>query len=306
MTDTNKIVLQLIQENKSLKEICGILNISEKQLYIRIKQLINYGYQLVPTYCYNADIYYKLEKGIYVTKPNELNIKMTNSDKKFRCIFISDLHNGNISSNLDLAKIVYEYASKNDIRNIFICGDFLEGIHSSDKKSIVDIYTQLETFIKKYPYDKNINNYGIFGNHDYHSMHYDGLDISKRIGIARYDIVPIGYGSGLIKIKNDNFLIKHELSMTKNPKFLEDPKVIILGHGHMMKTKVYEKLYIGAPSLSYVSPDKTKQIIPGFIDMTFHLEKGKFEFVEVHHMIITPKVYEASVSRCRIKHIYKN
>ena len=231
---------------------------------------------------------------------------MTNSDKKFRCIIISDLHNGNIDSKLDLAKIVYEYASKNDIKNIFISGDLLEGTHSSDKKDIIDIYTQLETFIKKYPYDKNINNYCVFGNHDYHSMHYDGLDISKRIESSRYDIVPIGYGGGLIKIKNDNFLIKHELSMIKNPRFLEDSKVIVLGHGHKMKTKVYEKLYIGAPSLSYVSPDKTKQIIPGFIDMTFHLEKGKFEFVEVHHMIITPKIYEASVSRCRIKHIYKN
>ena len=304
MTDTNKIIIDLINQNKSMKEISNTLNISEKQLYIRIKQIINYGYQLIPSYNYNSDIYYKLEKGVYVPKNNSISIKMPSSNKEFRSIIVSDPHIGNVDSSMDLFKIVYEYAAKNGINIIFNCGDLLEGVHSSDKRNIQDIYGQIETLIKKHPYDKNINNFCLLGNHDYHSLHYDGLDISKRINSARYDIIPIGYGESLVNIKEDSFLLKHQLSVVDTPNLGIDPKLIILGHGHKMKTKVYERFYIGAPSLSYVSPDKTKEILPGFIDMTLHLEKGRFEFVEAHHMIITPKVYEASVSRCRIKKFF--
>ena len=58
---------------------------------------------------------------------------------------------------------------------------------------------------------------------------------------------------------------------------------------------------LGIPGMRW---NKKKEILPGFIDMTLHIEKGRFEFVEAHHMVITPKVYEASVSRCRLKTMY--
>ena len=63
MTDINKRIIELIKQNKSMKEICFLLGMSEKQLYIRIKQIIKYGYQLIPSYSYNSDIYYKIETG---------------------------------------------------------------------------------------------------------------------------------------------------------------------------------------------------------------------------------------------------
>lgn len=199
---------------------------------------------------------------------------------------------------------VYEYATKNGINIIFNCGDIIEGTYSSDKKNILNIHFQIEDYLRKHPYDKNINNFVLLGNHDYHSLHHDGLDISKKIINSRYDIVPIGYGEGLINIKEDNFLLKHELSIVETPRLQVNPKIILLGHGHLMRTKVYENFCIGVPPLSYVSPNKKKDLLPGFVDMTFHFEKEKIEFLEAHHMIITPKIYEASVSRCRMKKIY--
>jgi len=306
MTDINKRVLELLKENRSIKYISNALNMSEKQLYVRLKQIIKCGYQLVPSYCYNSDIYYKIEKGVYKPKENQVSIKLSSSNKEFRFIVISDLHIGNIDSNIDLVKIVYEHAAKNGINIIFNCGDSIEGVHTSDKRNIDDIYKQLEFLLKKYPYDRNINNFTLLGNHDYHSLHYDGLDISKTIQNARYDIIPIGYGESLVKIKEDSLLLKHELSVIETPELIRNPRLTILGHGHLMKTKVYEDFFIGAPSLSYVSPNKKKYILPGFIDMTLHLEKGRFEFVEAHHMVITPKVYEVSVSRCRLKKMYNH
>lgn len=306
MTEVNLKVLELIKENKSLKEIAKVLNISEKQLYMRIKQIINQGYQLSVDYCYNSDIYYKIEKGIYTPKTNEITIKTSKTTKEFRCLVISDTHIGNIDSDINLIKIVYEYAAKNGINIIFNCGDLIEGTYSVDKRNIDDIYSQIETYLRKHPYDKNIKNFTLLGNHDYHSLHYDGLDICKKIKNSRYDIVPIGYGESLVKIKLDSMLLKHELSIVETPGLGVNPKLTLLGHGHLMRTKVYENFCIGVPTLSYVSTNKKKEILPGFIDMTINLENGKFEFLEVHHMIITPKIYEASVSRCRLKKLYDN
>ena len=71
----------------------------------------------------------------------------------------------------------------------------------------MNLYSQIEYFIKKYPYDKSINNFMIFGNHDYHSLHFDGFDISKTIKNSRYDIIPIGFGQGNVNVKNDNIIL---------------------------------------------------------------------------------------------------
>ena len=110
MTDINKSIIEMLNENRNIKDIAHKLNISEKQLYVRLKQIINYGYQLVPSYCYNSDIYYKIEKGVYTPRENEISIKIPSSNKEFRCLVISDLHIGNIASDIELVKIVYEYA----------------------------------------------------------------------------------------------------------------------------------------------------------------------------------------------------
>lgn len=306
MSEINKIIIEMLQQNKSMKEICILLKLSQKQFYVRLKQIINYGYQFIPSYSYNSDIYYKLEKGFYVPEENSVKIKIPSSSKEFRCLVTSDLHIGNKDADINLSKYVYEYASKNEINNILIVGDLIEGVHSTDIKSIKDINSQIETFIKKYPYDKNINNYVILGNHDYHSLHHDGLDISKRIIDSRYDIIPIGYGKGIVKLKDDSLLLQHELSLIDNPNIGSECKLVLVGHGHMMKTKAYENFYICVPTLSYDYPDKNIKVMPGFLDMKISFQKNMFEFVEAKHLIFTPEICQVSETRCRIKKLYKD
>lgn len=301
MTELNLKILELINENKNLKEIASILNMSEKQLFIRIKQILNYGYNLVPSYSYNSDIYYKLKKDLDENNKNSISIKIPKSEKEFRCIALSDIHIGNKESDIDLLKRVYEYAAKNNINIIFNCGDLLEGVHTTDRRNIDNIHEQIDYLLKKYPYDKNINNFVVFGNHDYHSLHYDGLDLSKKISNSRYDIVPIGFGQGIVYIKEDKFMLSHELSVADMPNIGDDAKVVLVGHGHMMKTKIYDRLLLCLPSLSYVSPDKTKEVIPGFVDLNINFYKDRFEFIQAKHMVINPKIVMASESRCRMK-----
>lgn len=302
MTDTNIKIIDLIKENKTLREMCKILSISEKQLYVRLKQIINYGYQIDTKYYYGGDIKYEFlsQKNL---EENKVKIYMSTSNKTFRSIVISDMHIGNIKSDINLLCKVYEYASKNDIKTILNCGDNIEGDYTHDSLNLKDIYSQIDTLVKKYPYDKNIMNYIILGNHDHHSLTSDGLDIAERIKKARYDIVPIGHGFGTVGLKQDNIVMLHKLHDKFAPSVGNDSNLILTGHGHMMKTKAYEKLNICVPSLSYVSPDKTKEVIPGFIDLKIDFEKGKMEFIEAKHMVFIPNICQASESRCRVKKI---
>ncbi len=292
-------LLNLIIQNKTLKEISEILNISLKQTYIRIKKLINYGYILDANYFYNSDINYKLRKNL-MNNSSDFILNVDNSLKEVRFIVISDTHLGNLNFDTRLFYKVYDYAKKNNINIIFFIGDMLEGIHTSDKRNINNSYQQIETFIKKYPYDKDIINIGILGNHDYHFVHYDGIDVSKRINSARYDIKVIGYGQGIIRMKNDSLLLWHNLSLIKN-KEPNDTKIVISGHGHTMKTKFYDRIYLCAPTLSNVTPDKTKPVVPGFMDVTVCFKKGKFDFIDAKQLIINKEIYLSSESKCMIK-----
>ena len=300
MTDKNIKIIDLIKENKTLREICKLLSISEKQLYVRLKQIINYGYQIDTKYYYGGDIKYEFKKQQERVN-DKICVNMSTKNKIFRSIVISDMHIGNIKSDMNLLYKVYEYASKNDIKTILNCGDNIEGDYTHEALNLKNVYSQIDYFVKKYPYDKTIMNYIILGNHDHHSLTSDGLDIAERIKKARYDIVPIGHGFGILNLKQDNIMMLHDLCNKFSPPIGDDVNLILTGHGHMMKTKAYKKFNICVPSLSYVSPDKTKEVIPGFIDLKIDFEKGKMEFVEAKHMVFTPNICQASESRYRVK-----
>lgn len=297
----NDSIINLINQNKSLKEICKELNISEKQFYLRIKRIISDGNLLDPCYCYDSNIYYNKANKLDEKQKNSISISLPSKDTDFKFIVISDLHIGNKKFDMDLVKHVYEYAAKNNIHVIFNCGDFIEGAYASDNLLLKTTNEQVEYLIKKYPYDKDIRNYVIFGNHDYHSILYEGFDISKKIENSRFDMVSIGYGKGVVNMKSDSILLQHELSVVENPDIGRDNKIILAGHGHMMKTKCNGKFILCVPSLSYVSPDKKKEIVPGFIELSLNFDKKKIEYVEAKHLIVDNSVKEVSISKCKVK-----
>jgi hypothetical protein len=288
-----------------MKEICDELGITEKQLFVRIKQIINYGYLLDFEYSYNSDIRYKFKDNYEISEKSLVSIDVPKDTKQFRCIVISDLHIGAYDSDIRLINIVYEYAIKNEIKVILNCGDNIEGEYTSDRKSIKDLYSQIEYFIKKYPYDKNINNFIILGNHEYHSLYYDGLDMANALKNTRYDIIPIGYGQGNINIQKDNIILYHQICKDFKP-HINGEKILLSGHGHMMKTKLRDIFWLGVPTLSYQSNDKTKDVIPGFVDLTIDLENNKFKIACAKHMIITPQIIQVSEVRGKVKNLFKD
>lgn len=304
MTDIDKNIVELIRQNQSIRDICTTLNISEKEFYIRYRKIVEYGYQIMPEYHYDGNIYYNIKNKIIELSNNEVNLKMPNTIKEFRCIVISDGHKGNIASDDRYLNEVYEYAIKNNIHIVLICGDMIEGIHSSDRKDIHDMYEQIEEFIDKYPYDKSIMNFGILGNHEHHFLRFDGIDVMKTIMNSRYDIVLVGYGNGIVRLKNDSILLKHNLG-NKSEEIENEAKLVLSGHGHMMKTKIYDRLILCVPTLSDVSPDKTKEATPGFIDLKIIFDRGKFDYLEARHLAFIPNIREVSETRTKIKTLFK-
>ena len=225
--------------------------------------------------------------------------------KNFKCLAYSDLHTGNINSDIKLLNYLYEYASKNDIRYLLNCGDVIEGSYTTDRTNIKSFEDQVETFLKKHPYDKNINEILIFGNRDYYHFKNSGYNILEKIKNSRHDMVPIGYGQGSVNLRNDSLILFHRLSEDYKPNIQNGEKIILSGHGHMMKTKLKDQLWLCIPTLSHVSTDKTKDIVPGFVELSIYFEKGLFEYIEAKHMIITPQIITASESRCKVKNIGK-
>lgn len=300
MTEVNKKVLELINNKNNMKQIAELLNISEKQLYIRIKQLIREGYLLTPTYSYNSNIYYNKCNEIK-RESNTVGISIPKKEQIFKCLVISDLHIGNIDSDIKLLDIVYDYAIKKGYNYILNCGDNLEGNYTTDKKRLESLDKQIDELIKKYPYDKNVINFMILGNHDHHALKSNGYDVSKKIKNSRYDLVPIGYGQGNVKLKNDYLVLFHRLSEVHEPQLLNNEKIILSGHGHLMKTKLKDELWLCVPTLSYVSTDKTTNTLPGFIDLELQFDKGLIDYVTAKHIIITPKPIQISESRCKVK-----
>ena len=300
MSELTKQILNLLLKKLSIKQISQKMNITEKEVYINIKEIIKSGKNIVPNYYYDSNIRYELGK----EKENQIEIKLNKMDNQFRTLVVSDLHIGDSKADINLMNYVYEYAAKNGIKNILNCGDLIEGIYTSGSKNIKTVEEQIDTVINQHPFDKNINVFGVLGNHDFHSYYYDKIDIAKLVHDERYDINFIGYGKGLIKVGMDNILLSHKIRKKNVPEIKENYRIQLIGHGHEMKTKAYDVFKLCIPTLSYISPDSKNKVLPGFMDLRIELEKNHFEYLESKHMLVLDEVIEVSKSSCRLKTLY--
>ena len=235
MTEINNTIINMINENKSLNEICDITNLSSKQLFYRLYLLKIKGYDFSRKYYYNGDITYNINKDIY---NNREKVLITDpKDISFRAIILSDLHIGNEKERLDLLDKVYSYAIKNNYNIIINAGDVIDGLTGNlDSKKYTDIIKQVEYALKVYPYDKSIINFICLGNHDYDAFIKKGVNIETAIDIKRHDLVSLGYGVGKLNIKNDCIKVRHP-KCGKLPDSFYDKGLIIEGHSHMLGYK---------------------------------------------------------------------
>ena len=147
-----------------------------------------------------------------------------------RVIVLSDTHIGNSLQRLDVLDETYNYCIKHNIHTIFNCGDLLNGLLPSKTGSIIrkDYEKQINLFLKNYPFDPNIINFTLLGNHD-KDFFNGGLDLRQILSIKRYDIKTLDYEDDLIKVKNDKIRLINQIDNTFS-NFENNIKIIFRGH----------------------------------------------------------------------------
>lgn len=274
MTDQ---LIKLINENKSLSEICDITKLSRKQLFIKLSMLRQGGYLIEKQYNYNGEINYFLSNPFYNNKSNELIINSQSDLKSIRMILTSDSHYGHINENLECTDQMFNYCSKENIHLIFHLGDFFEGVIPSRFKTqkYNSTQEQIQETLSRYPYVPNILTVTCLGNHDASFWLDAGVDIKTILETRRHDIIPIGYEMGIVKINNYNFILKHPIERLENKKELENRGVVLYGHSHKfeLNCQAYgNNLKIHIPSSSnIIQYDNEYQNlgVPSLIDAEF-------------------------------------
>ena len=110
MSDVNSKILELVKKNYSANEISEVLNLTNKQLFCRLNQLKNKGYNICKKYYASGEIEYFLNKSGYNNDSvNRRSIFIPKKYKFLKTIVISDLHLSSIYENLDVLDKIYNY-----------------------------------------------------------------------------------------------------------------------------------------------------------------------------------------------------
>lgn len=307
MSDLNIKILDLIDKKYTINEMIKELNVSRESLYKAFRELKQFGMNFNKKYYSSGDIIYFPNKEIYIPpKNNHVNIITNPGSDVFRTLLISDLH---IGSELECAEAwhkIYNYCIVNNIHIVIIVGDFIDGIKIGRLESKLHSHPleQMEYAIKNYPFDESILNFLILGNHDIDSLISFGIDFADYLRNFRHDIVPIGYGNGLINIKNDRMIVAHPLCIGVGSEHdLTSNYLLIKGHQHVAKNIIGANgncsLYV--PSLSNLFLTEN-EFLPGAIDLTIKFKGGFFDTIYYEHLLLGNKIYAISSTQYAVGH----
>lgn len=283
IADFSSLLIQLIIEGKTNKEICEKLNINAQQLANELLKLKNRGIMCSRKYYSNGTIKYQNLSGIrtlnsYNNVGQDRTIITDTNENSMKVLVISDLHFGNELERLDLVNKAYNYCVKNGI-NIILCGgDLVDGAFTKGKQKITDLYKQVEYFLKNYPYDKNILTFSVAGDHDMSVLYKSFLDIIEACNNFRHDIIIGGYNNTGINIKNDKLLLYHHID-SGNMRITDAP-IILHGHSHKFSTDINKgTLNITIPSLSNIN-----QLMPSALELNLYFNKGYIANSVIKHI----------------------
>lgn len=293
MSEINDIIMKMILEKATVNEIVKATGSSHKQLFYRLNMLRTKGYDFKKKYYNNGEITYKINRTIETSDDKGVILFTSHKEKSLTAMLISDLHTCNEYDRLDLLYELYELCIKHNIHIILNGGDLIDGLFGPDNKRFDTYEQQINYLLKMYPYDKNIINFVCLGNHDFDSLKAKGQDLKNILSIKRHDIVPIGYGFGIINIKNDQIIMKHPKTPTLTEISDLKHKLILSGHYHQVQTSnIDDNVYIFLPSLSDIGRNEFGSL-PGAIKMTINFSSnGLFKDATFEQYIFADKMYK--------------
>lgn len=292
MTEKQLEILKYLKEQITINSLAKNTGLSQKQIYQRILSLEDYGYNVTRKDFATGDVRFSVSNDVSKPKDDSKIIYTLPQTYDFRAIVISDTHLGNTLERLDVLDALYNYYDKEKIHVIFNCGDFLNGTVKSlmgDFKETNQMIS-LSNALDNYPYDENILNYVVLGNHDISFLNNEGLDVKRTILRKRYDIYPLDYGSSAVKVKNDDINFYHQTATY----CVNTNKITFRGHSHVMKTYTEgnnDGILIWVPTLSDMYYDKS-YAYPEALDVVFEFNKnGIIDTANISTLIYTDDFY---------------
>ena len=295
MSELSKKLLNLINEELCINEICSILDLSHKQVYNILRGLKQIGMEFNKKYYCDGETVYVLKKDLsWMTKKSNVNIITEPNQDELSLMVISDLHLGSEFENIDAINKIYDYCAVNNIHCIIMAGDLLDGINvgRADSKKHDNAFDQIEYALSRYPFDKNILNFIVLGNHDVDCLMSYGVDFSTYLRNFRHDIVPLGYGHGRVNIKNDKIVITHPLGIGNNNNFeLPNSYILIKGHHHYSKSIIANNgnCSITVPSLSNLFLHEDT-FLPGATLLNIKFKNGYFDTIRIDNLLVNDRV----------------
>lgn len=282
MSSLEKRIVDLIKQGKSNIEICQKLNLSKDTFRDILLNLKNKGLEYDKRYLINGGTLYtpnKEQNGKNVSSGVTLLLK--NKDE-LNALLISDLHLGTKEERLDLLNLLYDYAMKNGIHLIINGGDLINGLTSERKNICRTHLEQCEYFIENHPFDINILNICVLGNHDVKGLRKDGVNFARILENYRTDFAIAGIENGHILVKNDFINMYHPLSCDCNNTPMK--KVVLVGHSHQYKVKIInDNVLIYIPALSNYVP-ASKGIIPSFLKVKMGFNTGYISYIDLENL----------------------
>ena len=289
MSQQSQFLLQLIASGLSLNEIQKQLALTTSQFSLLLKRLRDEGYNYIKTYNSLGEVYAKIKKEPNYNNINEHNaLRINVKDHILRTVFIADLHIGSIFERPDILRdLVFNYMIKHDIHILFNGGDVIENVYEDRQETLRNktVRSQVQKVLHLYPSSDNILSFNLYGNHDYKCLTDDGFDIARYFEEKRYDLISLGYGTSLIRLKDDAIAITHELNRYNKTKIPDSVTMIFKGHSHKAKNRENKLIYI--PSLS---EDKfiTYEYRPliGFLDVEFIFYDKLISKINIRHLAV--------------------
>ncbi len=266
-------LLQCIDQEKSHNKICENLKIDHRQLYSLLLELKNKGFVFKRQYYSDGTIRYRK-----ITTSKELRLEQNSQQNKtiitnqnentLKFLVLSDLHFGNSLERLDLVDRAFNYCLKNGIHIILCGGDLIDGTFTQGNQKITNPYQQIEYFLRKYPFDRNILTFSVLGNHDMSALSFASLSLLEACHNFRHDVVIGGFTNTLICIKNDQIHLYHQ-TLNKEMRKTQAP-ILLSGHSHRYASSLEDGvLNIKIPSLSQIIHP-----FPTALELTLKFSKG--------------------------------
>ena len=281
--------------------------------YNTFTNLINHGYNIkMISALYKIFPYRVIDILLYHDNVNNLKaIKEYYNSLKIddnRCLVISDTHIGRLSQNEEEEHYnicmdshvhlfnekglynAYSYAYKNNIKNIIHAGDLLEGA-SNIGASRVNANNQFKYLYKKYPNNKDIKTYILYGNHDYNLIRYNGYNDNYFNFNNNIEIIGVNYS--YMSFCNNLVKISHFCSASKHYKNIQMPfNFELSGHSHVFSINEEERL-IKVPSLSCTYSSLSDK---GYLELINDENEYVFKFLDVDSKLKIEKTLSKKIN----------